>query len=130
MAAYKKNFMAQWRRHGNRLDRSEPVILKQPVLCEGWAWDSRKKTLAMVRVLRYFSVRICIEQFEALIREIERHPEIHASKKKGRLTVTLFVQCLVDGFQPEVGEALFRILEKLGPRIDCPADQTCCGQPA
>jgi len=58
------------------------------------------------------------------------HPEIHSLKEKAPLTATLFVQCLVDGFQPEVGESLVRILEHLGARIDYPADQTCCGQPA
>ena len=44
--------------------------------------------------------------------------------------VTLFVQCLVDGFYPEVGEAMVTIFNKLGISINCPLDQTCCGQPA
>ncbi|PIE68155.1 MAG: Fe-S oxidoreductase [Deltaproteobacteria bacterium] len=44
--------------------------------------------------------------------------------------VSLFIQCLVDGFFPEVGEAMVHILESLGLRTDYPADQTCCGQPA
>jgi L-lactate dehydrogenase complex protein LldE len=44
--------------------------------------------------------------------------------------VTLFVQCLVDGFYPQVGEAMVTIFDKLGLRVNCPADQTCCGQPA
>ncbi|HSO19340.1 MAG TPA: (Fe-S)-binding protein, partial [Desulfosarcina sp.] len=47
-----------------------------------------------------------------------------------RRRVTLFVQCLVDGFYPQVGEAMVRILESLGALIDYPTDQTCCGQPA
>jgi len=58
------------------------------------------------------------------------HSEIHALGKTGQWPVTLFVQCLVDGFQPEVGEAVVRILEALGTRVDYPANQTCCGQPA
>lgn len=45
-------------------------------------------------------------------------------------TVTLFVQCLVDGIYPEVGEAIFKIFHKLGIQMTCPSDQTCCGQPA
>jgi len=45
-------------------------------------------------------------------------------------TVTLFVQCLVDGLFPEVAEAVVRVFEKLGMAVRCPADQTCCGQPA
>ena len=44
--------------------------------------------------------------------------------------ITLFVQCLVDGLYPEVGEALLTLFERLGIQVDCPADQTCCGQPA
>lgn len=44
--------------------------------------------------------------------------------------VALFVQCIVDGLYPEVAEATVRILDRLGIRVDCPTDQTCCGQPA
>ncbi len=48
--------------------------------------------------------------------------------KKDR--VTLFVQCLVDGIYPEVAEAVVRVFKRLGLEVDCPVDQTCCGQPA
>ena len=44
--------------------------------------------------------------------------------------VTLFVQCLIDSVFPHVGEAMVRVFERLGIELDCPADQTCCGQPA
>jgi L-lactate dehydrogenase complex protein LldE len=44
--------------------------------------------------------------------------------------VTLFIQCLVDGIYPEVGEAMVTIFRKLGTDLTCPTDQTCCGQPA
>ena len=44
--------------------------------------------------------------------------------------VTLFIQCLVDTLYPEVGEAMVAIFRKLGVAMDCPVDQTCCGQPA
>lgn len=44
--------------------------------------------------------------------------------------VTLFVQCLIDGIYPEVGEAVVRLFQKLGMDVVCPTDQTCCGQPA
>lgn len=50
--------------------------------------------------------------------------------KNAPAKVTLFVQCLVDGLYPEVGEAVVRIFERLGLPVACPADQTCCGQPA
>ena len=45
-------------------------------------------------------------------------------------TVTLFIQCLVDGIYPEVGEAMVRIFHNLGINLNCPPQQTCCGQPA
>jgi L-lactate dehydrogenase complex protein LldE len=44
--------------------------------------------------------------------------------------VTLFIQCLVDGIYPEVGEAMVHIFRKLGIGMTCPTQQTCCGQPA
>lgn len=44
--------------------------------------------------------------------------------------VSLFIQCIIDGIYPEVGFAVVRIFEKLGIDIECPAQQTCCGQPA
>jgi L-lactate dehydrogenase complex protein LldE len=45
-------------------------------------------------------------------------------------TVTLFIQCLVDSIYPEVGEAMVTVFQKLGITLECPVDQTCCGQPA
>jgi L-lactate dehydrogenase complex protein LldE len=46
------------------------------------------------------------------------------------INVTLFIQCLVDSIYPEVAEAMVHIFRKLGIKITCPTDQTCCGQPA
>jgi L-lactate dehydrogenase complex protein LldE len=45
-------------------------------------------------------------------------------------TVTLFVTCLIDSFFPNVGESIVRVLNRAGVRVEFPADQTCCGQPA
>ena len=45
-------------------------------------------------------------------------------------TTALFVTCLVDQLFPEVGEAAVRLLEGCGRRVEFPAAQTCCGQPA
>ena len=44
--------------------------------------------------------------------------------------VTLFIQCIVDGLYPEVGEAMVKVFSKLGLAMTYPEDQTCCGQPA
>jgi L-lactate dehydrogenase complex protein LldE len=45
-------------------------------------------------------------------------------------SVTLFIQCIVDGLYPEVGHAMVKVLERFGMTILCPPEQTCCGQPA
>lgn len=44
--------------------------------------------------------------------------------------VQLLVTCLVDRLFPDTGMAVVRVLERLGLIVDCPAAQTCCGQPA
>jgi L-lactate dehydrogenase complex protein LldE len=44
--------------------------------------------------------------------------------------ITLFIPCLVDVVCPHVGEAMVRVFERLGLELDCPVEQTCCGQPA
>jgi L-lactate dehydrogenase complex protein LldE len=47
----------------------------------------------------------------------------------GPARASLFVTCLVDQFQPEVGEATVAVLRRLGVALDFPPDQTCCGLP-
>ena len=44
--------------------------------------------------------------------------------------VGLFVTCLVDLFRPSVGFAAVKLLEDAGCRVEVPAAQSCCGQPA
>ncbi|MBI3950532.1 MAG: (Fe-S)-binding protein [Acidobacteria bacterium] len=46
------------------------------------------------------------------------------------MKVSLFITCLVDQFAPQVGVSMVRVLQRLGVKLDFPADQTCCGQPA
>src|SRR5688500_1458216 len=43
--------------------------------------------------------------------------------------VALFVTCLTDQFQPQVGVAVTKVLEHFGCRVTFPRAQTCCGQP-
>jgi L-lactate dehydrogenase complex protein LldE len=40
----------------------------------------------------------------------------------------LFVTCLGDTLFPAVGQAVVRLLERLGNEVDFPVEQTCCGQ--
>ncbi len=46
------------------------------------------------------------------------------------MTVALFITCLTDTFFPRVGVAVVRVLRHFGCRVEFPAGQTCCGQPA
>ena len=40
----------------------------------------------------------------------------------------LFVTCLGDTLFPAVGQAVVRLLERLGHQVEFPEEQTCCGQ--
>ena len=42
----------------------------------------------------------------------------------------LLVTCLVDRIFPDTGMSVVAVLERLGLTVECPAAQTCCGQPA
>jgi L-lactate dehydrogenase complex protein LldE len=42
--------------------------------------------------------------------------------------VGLFVTCLGDTLFPSTGQAVVRLLERLGHEVEFPEDQTCCGQ--
>jgi len=46
------------------------------------------------------------------------------------MKASLFVTCICDNFYPEVVESMERILRNQGIELDCPLEQTCCGQPA
>jgi L-lactate dehydrogenase complex protein LldE len=42
--------------------------------------------------------------------------------------VGLFVTCLGDTLFPSAGQAVVRVLERLGVEVEFPEEQTCCGQ--
>jgi L-lactate dehydrogenase complex protein LldE len=44
------------------------------------------------------------------------------------MRVSLFVTCFNDTLFPRTGEAVVRVLERLGVEVDFPLEQTCCGQ--
>lgn len=44
--------------------------------------------------------------------------------------MALFVTCLANLFRPSVAFAAVRLLEQAGCRVEVPAEQVCCGQPA
>jgi L-lactate dehydrogenase complex protein LldE len=49
---------------------------------------------------------------------------------KKKLTVSLFIPCLVDQLYPEIGMAVAEILSCCGYDLNYNDQQTCCGQPA
>jgi L-lactate dehydrogenase complex protein LldE len=44
------------------------------------------------------------------------------------MRVSLFVTCFNDTLYPKTGQAVVRLLERLGHEVDFLAEQTCCGQ--
>ncbi len=44
------------------------------------------------------------------------------------MRVALFITCLADTLYPQVGQAMVRLLERLGHEVVFPTAQTCCGQ--
>ncbi|WP_069467624.1 (Fe-S)-binding protein, partial [Actinacidiphila rubida] len=44
------------------------------------------------------------------------------------MRVALFVTCVNDLVYPRTGQAVVRLLERLGVEVDFPSGQTCCGQ--
>ncbi|APU16154.1 Cysteine-rich domain [Actinoalloteichus sp. GBA129-24] len=44
------------------------------------------------------------------------------------MRVALFATCVTDTLYPRTGQAVVRLLERLGCEVDFPAAQTCCGQ--
>jgi L-lactate dehydrogenase complex protein LldE len=44
------------------------------------------------------------------------------------MKVGLFVTCLVDAWLPQIGQAAFEVLERLGVSVEVPPSQSCCGQ--
>lgn len=48
--------------------------------------------------------------------------------QRASLRVSLFITCYNDTLFPATGQAVVRLLERLGHTVDFPLDQTCCGQ--
>jgi L-lactate dehydrogenase complex protein LldE len=44
------------------------------------------------------------------------------------MRIALFITCFNDTLFPETGQAMVRLLERLGHQIAFPLEQTCCGQ--
>jgi L-lactate dehydrogenase complex protein LldE len=44
------------------------------------------------------------------------------------MKIALFITCFNDTLFPQTGQAVVRVLERLGHTVDFPLEQTCCGQ--
>ena len=44
------------------------------------------------------------------------------------MRISLFITCFNDTLFPNTGQAVVRLLERLGHTVDFPMEQTCCGQ--
>lgn len=44
------------------------------------------------------------------------------------MRLALFITCYNDTLFPETGQAVVKVLERLGHEVDFPQEQTCCGQ--
>ena len=44
------------------------------------------------------------------------------------MRISLFITCYNDTLFPETGQAVVRLLERLGHEVEFPVEQTCCGQ--
>jgi len=45
-------------------------------------------------------------------------------------TIQLFITCLIDTLQPQIGVSIVEVFERAGVKVLFPEGQTCCGQPA
>ena len=50
--------------------------------------------------------------------------------REGGMTVSLFAGCLLDFVYPEIGEAIWKVLEASDVTALLPVEQSCCGAPA
>lgn len=68
--------------------------------------------------------------FRARIRSRSRsQPRPQRPAPAATLSVQLFVDCFTNHFEPEVGLAAVRVLERLGVEVE-PAENVCCGRAA
>jgi L-lactate dehydrogenase complex protein LldE len=55
-------------------------------------------------------------------------PAVRMGETPDCVRAGLFVTCLGDTLFPSTGQAVVRLLERLGVRVEFPEEQTCCGQ--
>lgn len=100
---------------GKKLQRpvtgGQPFIRSLPGPFKGWT-EGRSLPALSSRPLR------------ERIRDLEKAPV------EPRLTAAFYAGCVIDYVYPEIGEAIFRVLQGAGVQVRFPLDQGCCGAPA
>ncbi|MCH8149183.1 MAG: FAD-binding protein, partial [Planctomycetes bacterium] len=138
MARLKAEFLANRNRRFG-VDRGDRLVVEMPNLAR---WASRVPRLSNLVTRsetfrrmgeRYFGFdrrislpRFAIRTFRAWFR---RHGKTRESQEAPRGEVVYFVDTWTNYFQPEVGVAAVRLLERAGFKVVCP-DIVCCGRPA
>jgi glycolate oxidase iron-sulfur subunit len=59
---------------------------------------------------------------------MSRHPEV-VRGEEDKPRVLFFVGCMINFIYPQVGDALIKLLKRLGCTVIIPQDQQCCGLP-
>ncbi|HLG78547.1 MAG TPA: LUD domain-containing protein, partial [Ktedonobacteraceae bacterium] len=77
--------------------------------------------LASWRSLPAFAVRPLRDRVKTLTASYRPDPE------KLNLTVCYFAGCMTDRLYPDMGEAVIKVLQALGVRVEFPVKQNCCG---
>lgn len=60
----------------------------------------------------------------------DRVKSLEKSVKKPRLRAAFYSGCVIDFCYPEIGEAVYKVLQREGVKVIFPQEQACCGAPA
>lgn len=83
-----------------------------------------------LKSLPIFSEMTKSKELPRLAKQFLRDKLPERSSVEGKTTVSLYAGCMIDYIYPEIGEAIWKVLEKCGVSAQFPHDQSCCGAPA
>src|SRR5579885_228331 len=77
-----------------------------------------------ISVLNRFSMFLIGNNVSIKLASLQSYKHIRTTPVR----ISLFITCYNDTLFPETGQAVVRLLERLGHQVDFPLEQTCCGQ--
>ncbi len=83
-----------------------------------------------VRVLPLFAAAAGGKRLPGLAREFLREKLPERADASGNVTVSLYAGCMIDFIYPEIGEAIWKVLQKHNVSVLFSQEQACCGAPA